>query len=78
MTRQIRKIQELDSRAAALLAAGRLTDEEVERIASGPQMMASVWARIEAEKAADVAETSIAPARPFIFAWPTVFAAVAI
>ena len=78
MTRQTRKIQELDSRAAALLAAGRLTDEEVERIASGPQMMASVWARIEAEKATGVAEPNKAPARPYIFAWPTAFAAAAV
>lgn len=78
MTRQNRKISKLDSKAAAVLAAGRMSDEEVERIASGPHMMASVWSRIEAEKVAIAAEPAIAAARPFIFGWRTAFATVAI
>ena len=78
MEQQNRKIHELDSKAAALLAAGRLTDEEVERIASGPYMMGSVWARIEAEKAANATEPRVVTARPFIFGWRTAFPVIAV
>jgi hypothetical protein len=77
MKRQNRKIQELDGSTAALLAAGRLTDEEVERIASGPNMMASVWARIEAERVADTRPKE-QPARSLFFGWRVAFAAVAV
>jgi hypothetical protein len=77
MIRQNCKINELDGKAAAVLAAGRLTDEEVERIASGPHLMASVWARIEAEKAASFAEPIAETGKPFIFDWWAAFAAMA-
>jgi hypothetical protein len=77
MKRQNRKPNDLNGKAAAALAAGRLTDEEIERIASGPHMMASVWARIDAEKAAG-SEAMINPARPHFFGWRVAFATVAV
>lgn len=77
MKRQDRKTQDIDGKAAAVLAAGRLTDDEIERIASGPHMMASVWARIEAEKAAGT-EPMTEPARPTYFGWRVAFAAFAV
>ena len=67
MTQRNRKIQGLDGKAAALLAAGRLSDEEVERIASAPHMLASIRARIESEKAAVSVEPRVIRSRPAVF-----------
>lgn len=77
MKRQIRKTQDLDSKAAAVLAAGRLTDEEVEQIASKPDMMASVWARIDADRAIGT-KPIVKPARPVFLGWRVAFAAFAV
>ena len=77
MKRQNRTTQNLDSKAAAVLAAGRLTDEEVERIASGPHIMSSVWARIEADRAAET-KLKAGPAKPLFFGWRIAFAAFAV
>jgi|GEM_PF-1956343 len=78
MAQRNRKIQEIDNAAMLLLAAGRLTDEEIELAASAPHLMSSVWARIESEKAA-VASVEKVPARFSLSAFQVraAFAAVA-
>jgi hypothetical protein len=79
MNQQNRKTRQLDSNAAALLAAARLNDEEVERVASAPHLLSSVWARIDAERTADLTvETRPVRIASPVFGFRVAFAAMAL